>query len=781
MAKSKTPHPPTNPFDNEEEWKTWFETDPYYISSNKTSKNTIYTTFMTEKNQQTQESTSVSLFKKYRIAIIGVLSFALILVIGTSTLILQRDNSSTKTAKNEETRTEQKENNDNDKLAQSKEIKVIDITKLSDDKDKSDTERARNRIALLTNNTNPDEINSLIEPKKETVDNQLSTQPNTTSTPAIPIVNPNRAESIIKSNNITDSNLWYSEKVIQYTQYADSLYSSGGGMTNPVFSDYTKPITTKTFTTINNYRYTEEVDGKVKITSIFTPDYNLLYLGGKYAIKSEYKNPVYFNSLAEGSDITQNNSDIWFYNSIINDTNFWTNKGTVSREGKDYTLYETSTDYGSGFGTKVFLDMETFTIAFEEQYDNNNLVSTTTTKKLGGIKIDNLGEVFDNQALGGIEVKTVQSSYDYYNYSNPDLVQLSKEFSLLTSDNALPFTYYAFKNWTYGSTDPYSLVANTTDFDPNYQPVAESDMYGGMFGGEVADINYTSTEFDTYTIKIYNEEQKRASSLDYFVNDPSGYYTLKNTSPVQLTINGATQTATAYEVTSQNFDDTIATTIRYSFNHNNQFYILTIGRQKDRSQIGISPVTLTTLTSDKAQEYAQSIEKANTFYDSKFISSFNEVPEAIRMINPSYSTDFEISVTLPQKTDPTLECSSLSIYINTLAGCLRDKYNGATYIYIGKAFGNSSLSITILDINYNDFDLNKECKNQYTSICSYSETPTIADPIVAPFESGYYIANINGKVGIIYAYDSMGALVIIDGITPTFDIQKADELIPRYQ
>ncbi len=239
-------------------------------------------------------------------------------------------------------------------------------------------------------------------------------------------------------------------------------------------------------------------DGKIINLSVNTPEYQISYLGGKYAIKGVYTEPYYLsgittsfpkeveiellksllnpidpNRVIDYGLQTINNKKLRVIEVKYDDLPSLNNEYNISPNEKISTTSnqkqatQTVTDYIFTTSTKYYFDQNDLTLYLTEDYTNNQLLKQTKITKNQVLEKQQADKVFHYQELGNLPIK----QYKIYSH-NPDdylVANFVQKYDLffipeLGIEN---IGYTSFSNHDHENDEDYEDYYFDPDFNPN--------------------------------------------------------------------------------------------------------------------------------------------------------------------------------------------------------------------------------------------------------------------------------------------------------------------------
>ncbi|MEI7603559.1 MAG: hypothetical protein WCJ19_00895 [bacterium] len=232
--------------------------------------------------------------------------------------------------------------------------------------------------------------------------------------------------------------------------------------------DYSKPIKSQYWYSGNYTKSLTTQDNKVLSAHLSTPDYILIHIGGKYAVKGIYTQKVYFDTYTSSQ---LENPELQFIKSILggSDESFKF-LGNQNINGIKTSVYEQTFDTYSMSGavqekTRYYIDDEKFELVKSENF-------TSDGKLIQTINFSNVKEFSQKDAniesteeLKGIEIKTAK--FPDYNTTNKTTFAdfISRHKLYIVKSEGLIQDFYDEELLTNG--DEYSKLINNIDFDPS--------------------------------------------------------------------------------------------------------------------------------------------------------------------------------------------------------------------------------------------------------------------------------------------------------------------------
>ncbi len=592
-----------------------------------------------------------------------------------------------------------------------KELVVAEKTKPSDSKDYKTL--ADQRLKQLTGGisiqdvegTKPEitaPLNSRGAQAKASISsaNELSQTPNT-----------KKAAQLQNNNQQVDDLIFYSE--IENKIYAELQYISnkGGSVVSP--STTGKTVTNKTWTSTNYSKFISFEAGKTTNFSLFTPDYNVNYIGGEYAIQELFPEKQFFSPIL--SPNYGRDSEISFLKSLLNDSNIQ-NLGNIKKDDKNLQLFETKpplfTDnpdkialpngelkmakpelQTAQFSTKYYVDTNTFELYLTEFYQNGQLQSSSKTITTKEYQHPVLVDYFNTNEIKNTPIKEVSVSFP--SPEDNSLLSFNQKYPIYYSDEL----YKPEKNISF-----YINQVTKSDFFKLYNSIKYNPSLN--LSDTVEELN---PMLGTYSLHSINSNGVYSYRVNIYKDQPS--------------ITGADYGV--YSVFSQKYGDYF-----YQFNQ------LSEGEN-------IKPqATFTSLTPGEIKNITEKINLRNDSYPQYDQTSFSKISKEIRLTPGDLSKDFNglelgnISHSPKEKNTDTCYDQLDSVYL--IIPCLVEKYKGFTMYFRRVSLnsptpiaGNSTsdileyVDISVIDTPLKNIDL-IELRNKV------KDTPDFIDSLSFP-------------------------------------------------
>ena len=302
--------------------------------------------------------------------------------------------------------------------------------------------------------------------------------------PAQPIIDEKLQQEIQTKTDPNNLTVFFSESEEKY--FLPELLPSH--FTN---FDISKSIIIQTWIGGSYYKTISYHDNKIIELNLDTPEYNIRFLGGKYAIKGIFNEPQYFSGIV----ISPRDTEIELLKSLLNpsDPNIIVDYGLQTIDGKKLRVIEikhdqlppsnnedTSTQnqnislennqnqivadyYTINSSTKYYFDQNDLSLFFIEYYTYNRLVKQTKIIKSQILEKQQADQVFHHQELGNLPIKQYK-----IHFHNPDdylVANFVKKYDLffipeLGIEN---IGYASFSNHDHEYYEDYY-------FDPDFNP-----------------------------------------------------------------------------------------------------------------------------------------------------------------------------------------------------------------------------------------------------------------------------------------------------------------------
>jgi hypothetical protein len=426
-------------------------------------------------------------------------------------------------------------------------------------------------------------------------------------------------------------------------------------------------------------KYVSKTNDTFTSYEISTPQKNISFYGGKYAIEEE-NSPGFIRYYG-----APYSNDEQFLTSIATDSQNYKKLENQTVEGKKVEVYEFNpgmavTPVGANttlpikgafepniqsFSNRYYFDAETFTLIREENYQNNELVYRRTLQKLSNSTLDLAKGLFDSSDMnelgfGTVEVKKIQSVYPL---NNSFAEQVQKDSLLVLPVGTKLKTFYSFNS----KQDAINTSLRTSkDFNPNtnFYPIFPE------ISNPAQDIeyNYSYNNFNTF---ILQKEPDLTSNSQLI----SG--TIKSTTDKTITVNNQVVPAKSY-IASYDFSEDQNESL--SFSYNGKFVL--INSYKDPV---ITNLYLPTL--NQAKEIDSIVLKVSQSYPS-FIyqNSLNDITKELRFLPGDISNKGYILNSANKNTNDKTDCDYIKpIEQYNIFSCAIAKSSGVYYDFTPKA------------------------------------------------------------------------------------------------
>ncbi|MEI7604388.1 MAG: hypothetical protein WCJ19_05210 [bacterium] len=261
---------------------------------------------------------------------------------------------------------------------------------------------------------------------------------------------------------------------------------------NPIFIK-NKPIKIQMWYSPVFTKYVVTQDNKVINFGVRTDNYQITYLGGKYAIKENFFSSKQFSSNSYSDD------EMNFLTSVITNASNYKYIGKDNINGANVNIYESSSDVTSTHKEiiRYYINMDKTSLEKEEVYFNDKLVQVmNVTFKSNSNNLDTLLQNSEKE-INGIEIKTVQEpDYESAMSNNDkqlqDYVKNHKLFYLVNAKGALTTVMDA------ESINNINIY-NTKDFNPDYK-IDDASLYKdyAYYYQNNGNIDYTISKNESY-------------------------------------------------------------------------------------------------------------------------------------------------------------------------------------------------------------------------------------------------------------------------------------------
>jgi hypothetical protein len=518
-----------------------------------------------------------------------------------------------------------------------------------------------------------------------------------------PTLDPEKIKELSIKAESKDTKVFYTETEITINnpgKLGDQKYGIGlPGVpygNNPAM-DMSKPVIMKTWFGSNYSKEEMSQDGKVFAMHIYTPEFDLDFRGGKYAVRSNHlNNNNYFIGIT-GTE--EQNPDLQFIKYILSENSNFKKVGTKVVDGKTLTIYEdtVTSEMMSSYAvetkmaptdikTKYYVDVDKLQVRLVEYYIGDTLVSTTVKKDSKEYTGDGVKIVADYSSLGTTEIKTInRDNVVSYEMPNQKIVDFIAKYPIYYVNNGERVSS-VYDNAFFEEqqrNDPYGKLVNNKDFDPGY----DASMYGpgapfnqGPVGG-----------YGQMTIyhNIYKEEPTRFKQQ----NAEEAKYRTVEKSDVTVNIAGKSIKGTKYKETfkfesdpsvmaGDNIKIAPMASSSYSvvFQYNGYWYEIneSVGKAEITQGLGGNTVSLVEMTREEAQRTdKENIERQNAFVEMEFGVTLKEISKDIRLLPGDLSQTLKVEammVAKPREDQTGKACEKFEDTLNIQ--CVINKFGG---------------------------------------------------------------------------------------------------------
>jgi hypothetical protein len=300
------------------------------------------------------------------------------------------------------------------------------------------------------------------------------------------------AKKLYERNKDAESKVHYSEYLVNMNSEKSISAFQGNTIFGPVPQgnpkiDYTKTIKIQIWMSPSYSKYVVSQNDQIATFSLYTPEFAVNYLGGKYAIKANFDTAQYFSAYA-GEDA--GNPELQFLKSVLSSNSNIKEIGTKEIDGKNYIVYEmkSAADGGTAvpfinsgnvrdiasdtsaianYTTKFYVEKENFQLEIVENYIADELLLSTKINASQDFMLDkNEKGPFVFSDLGNLEVKELAIS------------TVVSTYTLSVSTFAKRYSAYYLANINEPITNPidlkdqlnnpYEKLVNTKEFNPLY-------------------------------------------------------------------------------------------------------------------------------------------------------------------------------------------------------------------------------------------------------------------------------------------------------------------------
>ena len=324
--------------------------------------------------------------------------------------------------------------------------------------------------------------------------------------------------------------------------------------------DISKSLTTKIWISGSFSKVVDYYDNKIINLSVNTPEYQISYLGGKYAIKGVYTKPYYLSSITIPSP---KDVEIELLKSLLNpiDSNRIIDYGLQTVNNKKLRVIEvkhdilpplnnqyntspnentlttfnqtqatqTVTNYISTTSTKYYFDQDDLTLHLTEDYTNNQLLKQTKLIKSQILEKQQADKIFNYQELGNLPIK----EYKIYAYGPDDylVTNFVKKYDLyFVPELGLENIYY------YLSDHINSTDSNYYYYDPDFNPNVKRQDLNYIEDLPSLPKNYLGSYYQTpLEVSIYEADKPKYE--DMFPYGKQARFKVKKERDVQILLN----------------------------------------------------------------------------------------------------------------------------------------------------------------------------------------------------------------------------------------------------
>lgn len=363
--------------------------------------------------------------------------------------------------------------------------------------------------------------------------------------------------------------------------------------------------------------YVVDSQNKILIDQLSTPQYMVLYQGGKYAAKINFDTPIpqdsntFTHSTIPEREIYQN----------IIDSNA-EDLGIQSLDNVSYHVFQVKSDYrpieepkdiqakpsvstsSSSFVTnKYFLNTSDLSLFREESYDSDGNLTYAAEYSTEKLNLEDAKNKYINSAeLAGIPIKEFTDSSVRYSSELPKLSSIYEKYNVVYYDDDSAIN--SFNDFDQASQSPLYKIYSDKDFDPNYQPptIGETKYLLTYTQGNisyevyakpqdyVAQINSGTTATSNIVLTIGNEKvSAKKSNTNYTAPDTDIKNSVSSENPSDTIGSGSKGSAgsqTNYQINT------------LEFTYKGKYYVIT-----DYTQIDYSKLVFRILDKAKADEF----------------------------------------------------------------------------------------------------------------------------------------------------------------------------------
>ena len=506
---------------------------------------------------------------------------------------------------------------------------------------------------------------------------------NTTTARSLPIIDEERVESLIQSGEIKQDRVNYS--LVEKTAFVDD-----GLVTS----------TEEVWSSLNYYKAIYREGDIIKTMDIYTPEYNLSFRGGKYAIRQKYNEEQLYNGLY--NFYYGNNFETEFLRLLLLDESIENMENRVI-DGKEYQVFETRDGYYDlpkiepaienpatlirrdlmgdlGSLTRYYVDPDTFRLYLTEEFYGDELVyqQKNVSEEVLNLDPEDMKDIFSYSEIGEVEIKEfnlpLNLDYDLLG----DLENFVDKYNLLYLGSKFNISAYDYN--LFGQIE-YDRLFFNPDFDPSIDVKTDHIPVIAYYYFGVGNVNI----YDIDPNNIYTDEYNQ-----YEIQD------------VELQVGGQTISAKYYIYKSNNSlcdDERIAADVNSSDNSiedpdigcvtyvaDMNFYVFQVGNLWYRLSLKgdfdlDSEIVLIRLSQDEAAEVVDYKKAREESYpELEGVDHLQEIEDSIRILPGDLSQDFRLelnSVRVSIKEGINSTCDQFEIEsLYYLISCLVEKYDG---------------------------------------------------------------------------------------------------------
>lgn len=278
---------------------------------------------------------------------------------------------------------------------------------------------------------------------------------------------------------------YYGNAELLNTFYSPISSTQSGDIAKLYKVDSSKPFT---FETWYSPRYATSRFGQGSTVISYyahSPTNTVMYLGGKYAIKTNFTESFDLNAFVAGDG---ENPEINFLRSLLDNKDFYEQLGREKVDGKDVLVFQTRNMFrneGATFDpktstsdrkligntnhkTKYFVDAVTFSLYITENYSNDKLIHKIKNLETRSMTVADYQDD-KTKDLSGIQIKELDMNSTAMNMEGKFVDAIKKQTIYYIANSASTPQNLQYPGGS-EEREKYELLLNTTDFNPGYVP-----------------------------------------------------------------------------------------------------------------------------------------------------------------------------------------------------------------------------------------------------------------------------------------------------------------------